>query len=94
MKTSCFTENQIINILNQVEAGTPVPKLCREHGMSSVSFYKWWSKYGGIDASIMTRTQELEDKNRRFNKVYAEEKMKAEIIGSVAIAVAGGAEAH
>lgn len=80
MKTSRFTESQIINILKQAEAGTPVPELCREHGMSSASFYKWRSKYGGMDASMVTRMKELEDENRRLKKMYAEEKLKAEII--------------
>ena len=80
MKTSRFTESQIINILKQAEAGTPVPELCREHGMSSASFYKWRSKYGGMDASMMTRMKELEDENRRLKKMYAEEKLKTEII--------------
>ncbi len=55
MKTSLFTEIQIINILKQAEVGKPVPELCSEHGMSSVSFYKWRSKYGGMNASMMTR---------------------------------------
>jgi putative transposase len=80
MKTSRFTESQIINILKQAETGTPVLELCREHGMSSASFYKWRSKYGGMDASIMTRMKELEDENRRLKKMYTEEKLKAEII--------------
>ncbi len=80
MKTSLFTESQIINLLTQVEAGTPVPELCCEHGMSSASFYKWRRKYGGMDASMMTGMKELEDKNRRFQKMYAEEKLNAEII--------------
>lgn len=80
MKTSRFTESQIINILKQAEAGTPVPELCREHGMNSASFYKWRSKYGGMDASMITRMKELEDENRRLKKMYAEEKLKAEII--------------
>ncbi len=80
MKTSRFTESQIINILKQEEAGTPVPELYRAHGMSSASFYKWRSKYGGMDASMMTRMKELEDKNRRFQKMYTEEKLKAEIM--------------
>ena len=61
MKTSRFTESQIISILKQAEAGTPVPELCRENGMSSASFYKWRSKYGGMDASMMSRMKELED---------------------------------
>lgn len=80
MKKSRYTDSQIIAILKQAEAGTPVPELCREHGMSSASFYKWRSKYGGMDASLITRMKELEDENRRLKKMYAEERLKYEII--------------
>jgi putative transposase len=80
MKVSKFSESQIIGILKQAEAGTPVPALCREHGISSATFYKWRSKYGGMDVSMMKRVKELEDENRRLKKMYAEEKLKAEII--------------
>jgi putative transposase len=80
MKTSRFTESQIIAILKQAEAGTPVPQLCREHGMSSASFYKWRSKYGGMDAALMTRMKELETENARLKKMYAEERLKAEVV--------------
>lgn len=80
MKTSRFTESQIIQILKQAEAGSPVPELCREHGMSNATFYKWRAKYGGMDASMMARMKELEEENRRLKKMYAEERLKAEII--------------
>ncbi len=80
MKVSKFKDNQIIAILKQAEVGTPVSELCREHGMSSATFYKWRSKYGGMDVSIMKRVKELEDENRRLKKMYAEERLKAEII--------------
>jgi putative transposase len=80
MKTSRFTESQIIAILKQAEAGAPVPALCREHGMSSASFYKWRAKFGGMDASMMVRMKELEDENRRLKKMYAEERLKAEMV--------------
>jgi putative transposase len=80
MKTARFTESQIMSILKQAEAGTPVPELCREHGMSSASFYKWRSKYGGMDASMISRMKELEDENRRLKKMYAEERLKAEMV--------------
>jgi putative transposase len=80
MKKSRYSDSQIIAIIKQAEAGTPVPELCREHGMSSASFYKWRSKYGGMDASMMTRLKELEDENRRLKKMYADERLKAEII--------------
>ena len=80
MKKSQYTDSQIITILKQAESGAPVPELCREHGMSSATFYKWRSKYGGMDASLMARMKELEDENRRLKKMYAEERLKSEII--------------
>ena len=80
MKKPRYTDSQILAILKQAEAGTPVPELCREHGMSSATFYKWRSKYGGMDASLMARMKELEDENRRLKKMYAEERLKAEIV--------------
>jgi putative transposase len=80
MKTSRFSDSQIIAVLKQAEAGSPVPELCREHGISSATFYKWRSKYGGMDASLMARLKELEDENRRLKKMYAEERLKAEIV--------------
>jgi len=80
MKTSRFSDSQIIAILKQAEAGSPVPELCREHGISGATFYKWRSKFGGMDASLMARMKELEEENRRLKKMYAEEKLKAEII--------------
>jgi putative transposase len=80
MKKSRYSDSQILAILNQAEAGTPTPELCREHGMSSATFYKWRAKYGGMDASLMARLKELEDENRRLKKMYADERLKAEII--------------
>ena len=80
MKTSRFSDSQIIAILKQAEAGSPVPELCREHGISSATFYKWRAKFGGMDASLMARLRELEEENRRLKKMYAEECLKAEII--------------
>jgi len=79
MKTSRYSDSQIMAILKQNEAGVPVPDLCREHGMSSASFYKWRAKYGGMDASLMKRMKELEGENRRLKKMYIEEKLIAEI---------------
>lgn len=80
MKKSKFSDNQIINILKLAEGGTPIDELCREHGFSSATFYKWRSKYGGMDASLMARVKELEEENRRLKKMYAEERLKAEIV--------------
>ena len=80
MKQSRFTDSQIIAILKQAEAGAPVPEMCREHGISSATFYKWRSKYAGMDAPLMARMRELEAENARLKKMYAEERLKAEII--------------
>lgn len=79
MKKSRYTDSQILAILKQAENGVPVPELCREHGMSSASFYKWRGKYGGMDAPLMRRMKELEDENRRLKKMYAEERLMSEI---------------
>jgi putative transposase len=80
MKTSRFTDSQILSILKQAENGVPVTELCREHGMSSAAFYKWRAKFGGMDASMMARMKELEQENRRLKKMYAESQMKAEVL--------------
>lgn len=80
MKKSRYSDSQIMAILKQAESGIPVAQLCREHGMSSATFYKWRSKYGGMDASLMARMKELEEENRRLKKMYAEERIKNEIV--------------
>ena len=80
MKKSRFTDTQILAVLKQAEAGTPVPNLCREHGISSATFYKWRSKYGGMDASMMSQLKELQDENRRLKKMYADAQLSAELL--------------
>lgn len=80
MKKSRFSDSQIIAVLKQAEAGTPVPELCRTHGISSATFYKWRSKFGGMDASMMSRLKELEDENRRLKKMYAEAQLSADLL--------------
>ena len=80
MKKSRFTDSQILAVLKQAEAGTPVPNLCREHGISSATFYKWRSKYGGMDASMMSQLKELQDENRRLKKMYADSQLSAELL--------------
>ena len=80
MKKARYTDSQIINILKQASAGTPVPDLCREHGMSRASFYKWRSKYGGMDASMITRLKELEAENARLKKMYADVQLQNDVI--------------
>jgi len=80
MKRKRFSESQIIRILKEAEGGRPVPDLCREYGMSSASFYKWRSKYGGMDASQLSRVKELEAENARLKKMYAEVQLQNDVI--------------
>jgi putative transposase len=80
MKKSRFTDSQIVDSLKRVESGLGVPDLCREMGVSTATFYKWRAKYGGMDTSMMARMKELETENSRLKKMYAEERLKAEIL--------------
>ncbi len=80
MKTSWFTDSQIIAVLRAAEAATPVPELCRTHGISSATFYKWRSKFGGMDASLMSRMKELDDENRRLKRLYVHAQLSADLL--------------
>nr|QGY72789.1 transposase IS3/IS911 family [Mycetohabitans sp.] len=80
MKKSRFTDSQIMEALKRVEAGLAVLDLCRELGISTATFYKWRSKYGGMDVSLIARMKKLEAENARLRKMYVEEKIKAEIV--------------
>ena len=80
MRKSRFTDSQIMAVLKRAEAGEAVAELCREAGVSTATFYKWRSKFGGMDVSMMARMKELEDENRRLRKLYMDEKLKAEIV--------------
>ena len=77
MKTSRFSESQIVAILNQASSGVPVPALCRERTISSSMFYKWRSKYGGMDASMLCRMKELE---AEFSRLYADKSIQNELL--------------
>ena len=72
MKRSRFTETQIMNILKENEAGMKVRELCRKHGISDATFYKWKSKYTGMNASQLRRLKELESENAKLKRLYAE----------------------
>lgn len=80
MKKSRFMDSQIMEALKRAEAGLAVPELCRELGISSATFYKWRARFGGMDTSMMARMKELEAENARLKKMYAEERLKAEIL--------------
>jgi putative transposase len=72
MRKSRFTESQIVSILKQVEGGRTASEVCREYGVSSATYYKWKSKYGGMEASDIRRLKELEQENRRLKQMYAD----------------------
>ena len=80
MRSSKFSESQIVSILKQQDAGLKVADICREHGISSATFYKWRSKYGGLDVSMLRRVKELEAENARLKKMYAESQMDQQIL--------------
>lgn len=75
MKRSRFTEEQVIGILKEHQAGLRAADLCRKHGISDATFYKWRSKYGGMEASEAKRLKALEDENARLKKLLAESVM-------------------
>jgi len=72
MKGSGFSEEQIIGVLREHEAGAKTEEVCRRHGISIATFYKWKAKYGGLDVSEARRLKSLEDENRRLKKLLAE----------------------
>jgi len=77
MKRSKFNESQIVAILKEQEAGLKVAEICRTHGISAATFYKWRSRYGGMDASLLKRVKELELENARLKKMYADVQLQA-----------------
>ena len=72
MKRSRFTEEQIIGILREQEAGVATAEVCRRHGVSSATFYKWKAKFGGLDVSEARRLKALEDENARLKRMLAD----------------------
>jgi putative transposase len=72
MKKSRFTEDQIVGILKEQEAGLAVAELCRKHGVSTPTFYKWKAKYGGLEGSVARKLKALEDENAKLKRMVAE----------------------
>ena len=72
MKKSRFTETQIVAVLKEADAGKPVKEICRQHGISDATYYKWKAKYGGLEASDVKRLKELEHENNRLKRLYAD----------------------
>ena len=80
MKTSRYTEAQIIAILRQAKGGVSVAELCREHWMSNAPFYNWRAKYGGMDASLISQMKATEEENRRLKRMFADLSMPADLL--------------
>jgi putative transposase len=72
MKSSRYTEEQIIAVLKQAEAGMKTAEVCRQNGISAATFYKWKAKYGGLEVSEARRLRQLEDENRRLKQIVAD----------------------
>jgi putative transposase len=83
MRKSRFSEEKIIRILRQVEAGQQVKDVCREHGVSEATYYRWKSKFGGMDVSEARRLKELEDENRRLKKLVADLSLDKQMLQDV-----------
>jgi putative transposase len=83
MRKSKFSETQIIAILKAVEAGKTVRDVCREHEISEATYYKWKTKYGGMEAADIRRLRELEEENRRLKHMYAELSLEHRILKEV-----------
>ncbi len=83
MKRVRFTEEQIIGILKQAEAGVRVADLCRQHGFSDATFYKWRSKFGGMSISDAKRLKQLEEENSRLKKLVGEQVLDISVLKDV-----------
>lgn len=83
MRKSKFSESQITAVLKEVEAGVAVADVCRQHGISSATFYQWRSKYGGMSVSDLRRLRELETENSRLKRMYADLSLDHELLQEV-----------
>ena len=80
MRRSKFSDSQIVSILQEAEAGKAVTEVCRQHGISTSTYYKWKAKYGGMAVSDLRRLRELEEENRRLKQMYAELSLDHELL--------------
>ena len=98
MKNGRYIDAQIMALLKQADGGVPVSELCREHGMSIASFYKWRAKFAGMDASLISEMKDMAEENRRLKRMYAEMSMQndllKEALGKKAEAVSKAGDGH
>ena len=80
MKNKRYSDAQIMGILKQAGSSVPVSELCREHGMSNASFYKWRAKFGGMDASMISELKAMAEENLRLKRMYAEMSMQNDLL--------------
>jgi len=85
MKKKRFSEEQIIGVLKEAEAGMKVVDLCRKHGISDVTFYKWRSKYGGLEVSEARRLKQLEEENQRLKRLVADQALDIQVLKEVLV---------
>jgi putative transposase len=83
MKRSKFTDEQILAIVKEGEAGRKVADLCRTHGITEQTYYRWKAKYGGMELSEMQRLKQLEDENRRLKQIVAEQTLDIQALKAV-----------
>jgi putative transposase len=80
MKNGRFSDAQIMSMLKQAQSGVPVAELCLRYGVSTARFYKWWAKFGDMDASLIAEMKDMAEQNRRLKKMYAEMSMHNELL--------------
>ena len=83
MRKSKFTETQIVSMIKEAESVIPVPEICRKHGIGQSTFYKWRSKYGGMEASDVKRLKELEEENRKLKDMFATLSLKHSMLEDI-----------